>query len=234
MKPDYIKDNPKIYLVAPSFGTTTTPYKERMDKALKNLKKITNNIIIGPNVFKQDYPCASASKEQRAKELIDALKSDADIIWSVGGGEIMCQVLEYIDFNELKNIKPKWYIGYSDNTNMILPLATYLNMEAIYGPHVPDFYRYPFDYEIKDTIRMLKGEKIFKGYKSFQLNKTDEIFPKYKMDKRNKISTYNYKKPFEGKLLGGCLDCLITICGTKFDNVSEFTKNSKEKIIFFI
>ena len=99
MKPDYIKDNPKIYLVAPSFGTTTTPYKERMDKALKNLKKITNNIIIGPNVFKQDYPCASASKEQRAKELINALKSDADIIWSVGGGEIMCQVLECIDFN---------------------------------------------------------------------------------------------------------------------------------------
>ena len=234
MKPNYIKDNPKIYLVAPSFGTTTTPYKERMDKALINIKKITNNVIIGPNVFKLEYPCASETAKTRAKEIIDALKSDADVIWSVGGGEIMCQILEYIDFNELKNIKPKWYIGYSDNTNMILPLATYLNMEAIYGPHAPDLYRYPFDYEIKDTLRMLKGEKIFKGYKSFQLSRNDEIFPKYHLDKRNKISTYNYNKPFEGKLLGGCLDCLVTICGTKFDNVAEFTKNSKEKIIFFL
>ena len=146
----------------------------------------------------------------------------------------MCQILECINFDELKDIKPKWYIGYSDNTNLILPLATYLNMEAIYGPHAPDLSRTPFDYEIKDTLRMLKGEKIFKGYKSFQLNKTDEIFPKYHLDKRNKLSTYNYKKPFEGILLGGCLDCLCSFSGTKFDNVSQYTKNKGEKFIFFL
>ena len=232
MKPNYITNNPKIYLVAPSFGTTTTPYKERMNKAIKNLNKITNNLIIGPNVFKSEYPCASSSKEERAKEIINALKSDADIIWSVGGGEVMCEILECINFDELKNIKPKWFIGYSDNTNLILPLATKLNMESIYGPCAPSLYS--FEYETKETIEMLKGKKIFKGYKSFQLSKNDEIFPKYHLDKRNKLSTYNYTKPFEGILLGGCLDCLVTLCGTKFDNVPLFTKNCKNKIIFFL
>lgn len=232
MKPNYIKDNPKIYLVAPSFGTTTTPYKERMEKAIKNLKKLNAEIIIGPNVFKSEYPCASTNAKDRAKEIIDALKSDADIIWSVGGGEVMCEILEYINFDELKNIKPKWFIGYSDNTNLILPLATKLNLESIYGPCAPSLYIN--EYEVKETFEMLKGKKVFKGYKSFQLSKDDEIFPKYHLDKRNKLSAYNYDKPFEGKLLGGCLDCLVTLSGTKFDNVAEFTKNSKEKIIFFL
>ena len=232
MKPNYITNNPKIYLVAPSFGTTTTPYKERLQKALKNLKRMNAEIIIGPNVFKDDYPCASTNALDRAKEMIDALKSDADIIWSVGGGEIMCEILEYINFDELKNIKPKWFIGYSDNTNMILPLATKLNMESIYGPCAPSLYIN--EYEVKETIEMLKGKRVFKGYKSFQLAKNDEIYPKYHLDKRNKLSAYNYDKPFEGKLLGGCLDCLVTLSGTKFDNVAEFTKNSKEKIIFFL
>lgn len=234
MKPNYINDNPKIYLVAPSFGTTTTPYKERMNKALKNFKKINAQVTIGPNVFKDVLPNASNTKQKRALEIIDALKSDADVIWSVGGGEIMCEILEYIDFNELKNIKPKWFIGYSDNTNLILPLATYLNMEAIYGPHAPDLYRYPFDYEVKDTLRMLKGEKEFKGYKSFQLAKTDDVFPKYRLNKRKQLTIYNYKKPFEGILLGGCLDCLINLCGTKFDNVAKYTKEKNEKFIFFL
>ncbi len=232
MKPNYITKNPKIYLVAPSFGTTTSPYKERMEKALKNFKKMKAEIIIGPNVFKSDLPCASTTKELRAKEIVDALKSDADIIWSVGGGEIMCEILEYINFDELKDIKPKWFIGYSDNTNLILPLATKLNLESIYGPCAPSLYS--LEYEVKETFEMLKGKKLFKGYKSFQLIDNDEVFPKYKLNKRKKMASYNYDKPFEGKLLGGCLDCLVTICGTKFDNVPEYTKNSKEKIIFFL
>ena len=232
MKPNYITNNPKIYLVAPSFGVTTTPYKERMEKALKNMKKMGAEIIIGPNVYKAELPCASTSKELRAKEIVDALKSDADIIWSVGGGEVMCEILECINFDELKNIKPKWFIGYSDNTNLILPLATKLNLESIYGPCAPSLYH--FEYEVKETFEMLKGKKVFKGYKSFQLIDTDEVFPKYKLNKRKKMASYNYEKPFEGKLLGGCLDCLVALSGTKFDNVAEFTKNSKEKIIFFL
>jgi len=222
----------KIYLIAPSFGCTTSPYKERLDKALKTLKKLGFEYIIGKNVYLNNGIASSNTPELRAIEFINAYKSDADIIWSVGGGEVMCEILEYINFDELKNIKPKWFIGYSDNTNLILPLATKLNLESIYGPCAPSLYIN--EYEVKETFEILKGKKIFKGYKSFQLSKDDEIYPKYHLDKRNKLSAYNYDKPFEGKLLGGCLDCLVTLSGTKFDNVAEFTKNSKEKIIFFL
>ena len=228
MKPDYI-NNLNIYLVAPSFGTTTTPYKERMDEALKVLKKLKANVTIGPNVFKNDLVYASNTAKDRAKEIMDAFNSDADIIWSVGGGEDECEILPYIDFSKLKN---KWYIGYSDNTFLIYTLATISNIESIYGPHAPSLYMYPFKYDIKDTLDMLKGKKEFIGYKSFDLTKSDEILPKYKFNKRKIITPYNYTIPFEGYLIGGCLDCLNLICGTKFDNTLNYIKD--KKTIFFL
>ena len=33
---------------------------------------------------------------------------------------------------------------------------------------------------------------------------------------------------FEGRLLGGCLDILILLCGTKYDNLSNFTEKYKD------
>ena len=40
---------------------------------------------------------------------------------------------------------------------------------------------------------------------------------------------------FSGRLLGGCLDCLITLCGTRFDKVAEFVKKySEDGILWFL
>ena len=231
MKPDYTNKF-NIYLVAPSFGTTTTPYKERMQKALEILKKINANVTIGENVFKAELNYASNTAKARAKEIMDAFKSDSNIIWSVGGGEAECQILEYLDFEEIKKQTKKWFIGYSDNTFLIYTLTTICNLEAIYGPHAPSLYMYPFKYDILDTIEMLKGKKEFIGYKSFDLTNSDEIFPKYHFNKRKIITPYNYKKPFEGTLLGGCLDCLTVLCGTKYDNTINYIKD--KKIIFYL
>ena len=45
------------------------------------------------------------------------INSSSDILISCGGGELMCETLEYVDFDKIKNSPPKWYLGYSDNTN---------------------------------------------------------------------------------------------------------------------
>ena len=43
---------------------------------------------------------------------------------------------------------------------------------------------------------------------------------------------FNYAK---GRIIGGCLDCLIGLCGTKFDNTVNYMKKHKDEgIIFFM
>ena len=39
----------------------------------------------------------------------------------------------------------------------------------------------------------------------------------------------------QGRLLGGCLDCLSNLAGTKYDKVAEFNEKYKEDgVIWFI
>ena len=47
-----------------------------------------------------------------------------DAIISCGGGELMCEILRYVDFERIAQAKPKWFMGYSDNTNLTFLLTT--------------------------------------------------------------------------------------------------------------
>ena len=234
MKPDFIKKKETIYLVAPSFGAFISPYKERLKQATLNLKRYGFNIIEGKNIHLNDGVVASNTPEKRAEEIHEAFLSDAKAIISVGGGEMMIEMLEYIDFNIIKN-NPKWYMGFSDNTNLTYTIATICDIETIYGINAPSFCLYPFTYDAKDSLSLLMGNNKLIGYKSWQYEDLDEspIHP-YRFDKRTRIIPVNYS-PLQGRIIGGCLDCLVGLCGTKYDNtVNYINKHKDEGVIFFM
>ena len=233
MKPDYLNKNDVIYLVAPSFGATTSPYKRRLIKSINNFKELGYEIIEGDNIFKALGYASSNTKELRGKEINDAFKSNAKAIISVGGGEVMSEILPYVDFNLIKE-NPKWFVGFSDNTNLCYPITTMLDIETIYGNCATSFYKLPFDYDRLDTFNLLQGKLEYKGYKRFQIKKDNKIFPEYQFDKYMRIINYNNFEFLEGRLIGGCLDCLSGICGTKFDKTKEYINRHKEEgVIFF-
>ena len=39
---------------------------------------------------------------------------DNDILISCGGGEMMCETMNFVDFEKIKSAEPKWYMGYSE------------------------------------------------------------------------------------------------------------------------
>lgn len=232
MKPKFLKENSSIYLIAPSFGCTTSPYKQRLNRSIKNLKKMGYSINIGDNVYKDEGCAASSTPQNRALEFMKAYESSSDVILSVGGGETMVEMLEYVDFDRIRSLPPKWFVGFSDNTNLTFTLTTNCDIQTIYGNNAPNFYMYPFVYDTKDTIRMLQGEQEFVGYPQFQLRETKKIYPQYNFDQDKTITPIQYTSSFSGVLLGGCLDCLSTLCGTRFDKTREYTKN--KDIIFYL
>lgn len=58
-----------------------------------------------------------------------------DVLISCGGGELMCEILPYVDFDRIKAAKPKWYLGYSDNTNFTF-YRTRLPIRQVYTDRV--------------------------------------------------------------------------------------------------
>lgn len=233
MKPKFLNKTSKIYLVAPSFGCTTSPYNERLLKSIDTLKNKNIDVIIGDNVFKSIGKASSNTPINRAIEIHNAFKSDSDVVWSVGGGEVMVEILEHIDFELIKE-NPKWFVGFSDNTNLTYTISTICDIETIYGINAPNIHL--MTYDSLDTWNMLYGKNEFKSYGKWQLNEIKENpLSGYNLDKKSKMIITNYNEPITGRLIGGCIDCLSTICGTKFDNTVNYcNKHKDEGIIFFL
>ncbi len=234
--PSPLKKGDTIAFVAPSFGVTTEPYATRMEASLRNFQKEGFLADVYPNVYKDEGIAGSASPLERGKEINEAFASSSNAIVSVGGGETMVEILPYVDFEAIRKGEAKFFMGYSDNTNLTFLLNTLCDMVSIYGPHAGSFYARPFRYSEKDALRLLRGEKHFEGYPKYSIthNNPDHPLYRYRLTQEKIITPIGYETPIRGTLLGGCLDCLLSLCGTRFDKVGEFNSKHPEGIIWFL
>ncbi|WP_051204884.1 S66 family peptidase [Butyrivibrio sp. VCD2006] len=254
-KPEYIKPGDNIGITAPSFGPSSEPYYSMYKFAKRNLENRGYKITEGDTLFKNDGIGINTDPKVAAAELTEFYKrSDIDAIISAGGGELMCETISHVDFEALKSEKPKWFIGYSDNTNFIFPLVTISRVQGIYGPCISGFSK-KWELPETDAIALLEGTKNeFSGYERF-VDPSKEEKPETEPD----YTTFNFDVPYEynsdkvlknfickdgmakeagaeaeigfdGILLGGCLDILATLVGTRFDKVKEFKKEYKNII----
>lgn len=157
--PKPLKKNGTIGFIAPSFGCAIEPYISRFENAIRIFKEMGYDIYLGPNCYEDSGIGISNSPKLCAEELNDTITgSDADVVITCGGGELMCEVVPYIDFDRIKNSEPKWYMGYSDNTNYTFLSTILVDTAAIYGPCAPTFGRVPWDKSIEDALKLLTGE----------------------------------------------------------------------------
>ena len=244
--PDYLQDGGIIGLVAPSFGCAFEPYKSCLDAAHTRFEGMGYRLVEGPNCRKSDGIGISSTPENCGKELTDFYcSSDNDMLIACGGGELMCETLDYVDFEKIKAAKPKWYMGYSDNTNFTFLLNTICDTAAIYGPSIGAFGMEELEPALEDTISIFTGKKKeVSGYDKFEvesLKDEEHPFVGYNLTEKKELRLFmgeaevNRVPEFEGIITGGCLDCLANLVGTKYDEVSAFNDKYKEQgIIWFI
>lgn len=250
--PDFLNKNDRIGFIAPSFGCTIEPYESLFKDALLRFNEEGFKTVLGPNCFMDKGIGKSNTPLECAKEINDFFINDrSDVIISCGGGETMCEDLPFVDFKAIREAKPKWYMGYSDNTNLTFLLNILCDTASIYGPNAASFGELPRLQYVKDAFKLLKGELLevsnydewYLGVSEDEVEGEDEIAVQngkyYKvMPYKQRIFTgekETYEVDFSGRIIGGCLDCLVTLAGTKFDKVSDFTKKYEDDgIIWFI
>ncbi len=241
--PEFLQPNGTIGLVAPSLACTTEPYISTYQNAQNRLSSMGYSFDIGPNCNKSDGIGISSSPDQCGEELNRAYLSDKNnILISCGGGEMMCEVVPYIDFQAIKNAKPKWFLGYSDNTNFTFTSTTLADTAAIYGPCISDFGHEKLHPAVQDCLDLLTGNKL--SFQNYPLWEKEKI-----KDESKPLAGYNDTIPsdiksffvsdnhaaFKGRLVGGCVDCLINLLGTPYDKVKDFNEKYKEDgIIWFL
>lgn len=239
--PEFLKEHGTIGFVAPSFGCNTEPYKTAFENAGKKWKEQGYGLIYGPNCFAGEGIGISNTPKKCGAELNEYYTAgDNDVLISCGGGELMCEVVPYIDFERIRKAKPKWYMGFSDNTNFTFLSATLCDTAAIYGPCAAAFGMEPWHESLYDAMALLTGKKdTVSGYSMWEKESLkDEEHPlvPYNLTEHTVIRSFpDQDASFSGRLIGGCMDCLVNLTGTEFDHVAEFNDRYKaDGIIWFL
>ena len=239
--PKFLDKNGTIGFVSPSFGCAIEPYKTAFASALKKFEGLGYNTSIGPNAYKCDGIGISTNPAHCGSEFMDYyLSKDNHVLISCGGGELMCETIDHIDFDKLKEADPKWFMGYSDNTNLTFLLATLCDVAAVYGPCAATFGMEPWHEAIGDALDVIKGKiSLVSNYDKWEResikDETNPLVP-YNVTEPNEIKVFpTGNVNIQGRLLGGCLDCLSNLAGTKYDKVAEFNEKYKDDgVIWFI
>ena len=241
--PKFLPEKGAIGFVAPSFGCNIEPYKSAFLNAQKKFTELGHTLDLGPNCYEGSGIGISNTPQACGKELTDYYcSSENDVLISCGGGELMCETMEHVDVNRIKEAEPKWYLGYSDNTNMTFFLTTVCDTAAIYGPCAAAFGMEPWHESIQNTYDLLCGNKLnVSGYPLWEkesLKDEDHPLVPYNVTEKKEIRMFGTKAAqvqLEGRLVGGCMDCLVNMLGTPFEDVAGFNERYKEDgIIWFL
>ncbi|MDD6212546.1 MAG: LD-carboxypeptidase [Clostridiales bacterium] len=239
--PEFLKPGGTIGFIAPSFGCNIEPYYSAFEYARIQWKQDGYRLDPGPNCFEGSGIGISSTPQRCGQEIMDYYTSDKnDILISCGGGELMCEDLDFVDFSRLAEAKPKWFMGYSDNTNLTFLLTTLCDVASVYGPCAAAFGMAPRHPALYDAMDILTGKKwSIHGYDRYEKeSKKDALHPRapyFVTEPCERKSFPAGDVVMEGRLLGGCLDVLVNILGTRFDHVPEFTeKYSRDGIIWFL
>ncbi len=235
--PDFLPKKGTIGLVAPSFGVCGFPYEDLYVNAKAKFNKLGYNIKESDHLYGIEKG-ASAPAQIRGQEFMKMyLDDEVDFIDSVAGGEIMVEMLPYVDFEAIKKAKPKYFMGMSDNTCLTLTLNVKSDTASIYGCNFGSFGMRRWHQSVKDNYLLMTGQKLDQhSYprcedKSFVQPEDAAIDPLGGFKLKNKVE---YKSldgsdcRFTGRLIGGCLEVVDLLMGTPYCDLDEYFEKYKE------
>ena len=164
---------------------------------------------------------------------------DIKAIIFLEGGDFACDILEYLDFNEISNLEPKWIMGYSDCTTLVLTLTTICDIATIYGPNFKSFGMKNLHTSLLNSLRLMKNEEFIQSsYEKCEKlqpfdEKNEDNNPYYEFNLTENVKWINLKNEDEiqvkGRCLGGCIDILREdIIGSQFDKLKDYCEKYKE------
>ena len=244
--PEFIKKGDTIGFAAPSFGCASEPYRSAFESSIGAFESMGFNTLLGPNCYEGSGIGISSSPESCGAELTAMYCGDlgeCSAIMACGGGELMCETLEHVDLERIAAARPKWYSGFSDNTNFIFPLVTMCDTAAVYGPNAPAFGMEPWHKNLSYMMDILTGKKLtvgsYRRWESHSLKSEENPLEPYNCTEKNRLILKNTASDgtidMSGRLLGGCMDVLAMLCGTGFDHVGKFQERyARDGIIWFL
>lgn len=148
-----LKDGYTIGITAPSSGIRDACH-HFIDEIKEHFK--STKIVIGDTVMTQ-YKAKSCHMDIRARELNAFLMNEnIDIVIPPWGGELALEVIDKIEFD---NIPPKWMMGYSDTSLILLAITLNTGIAKAHGTNIVDLRGKYSDETTNEWERVLKLQR---------------------------------------------------------------------------
>ena len=220
--PDFIKKGQTIGICAPSAGVG-----HKLDSFLLSNRVLrSHGYKIKETASVRINKVRSASGRKRAKELDELIRNDkVKTVIAAAGGDFMLEMMPYVDFESIKN-NPKWLCGASDPTNLLFTVTTGLDIATIYGRNGAGF-TFDNNRSQETFLNFIKGnivkQKSYSRYQDFIETINDVTSFKHKVRWISKDDVL-----VEGRMIGGCLDVIAKLIGSKFDFTNDFIDRYKD------
>lgn len=229
--PSFIKNGSCIGIPAPSSGAYDSLRIKKFENAKLNLEKMGYKVILSKNI-EHSEKCRSASAIVRANELNEMFDNkNIDMIICAAGGEFLVEILPYVQFDKIL-VSPKFVQGFSDPTGILFPLTTKYDIATIYGNNFGDYGPEQYDRSIIDNLKILQGDLLVqKNYDLYEDERGESItgLEGYNFTTKVEWKVLNDKSAkMKGRIIGGCIDIISEIAGTKYDGTQQFIEKYKD------
>lgn len=228
-----------IGVTAPSSGVEKELH-HLLDGAIDRMQTKGYAVRTGSTAWMQE-DAKSAPAPVRAEELMNMLLNpEIDAIIPPWGGELLIEILEYLDFNK---IEPKWILGYSDVSLLLLAVTLNTGIATAHGTNIIDLRGTEWDKTTQkwvDVLTAAPGQEITQYSSEFYQKSWDHENPSptvfHLTEKTEWKSVSGNAVNFTGRLLGGCIDVIHHLAGTPYGNVKAFRDKHipGEPVIWFL
>ncbi|WP_019635944.1 S66 family peptidase [Paenibacillus fonticola] len=234
-----LEEGATIGVTAPSSGLKVELHS-LLKLSFSRMKTMGFNVICGETVWTQEKAKSSSAKV-RAAEFNEMMKDNRiNIIIPPWGGELLIEILEYLDFD---NFNCKWILGYSDTSVLLLAITLKTGIATAHGTNLIDLrgdfsdnttamWQSVLSTKTGESIIQHSSEKYQKEWKHSDPSRC--VFHLTEQTYWKVASNTNVK--IQGRLLGGCIDVIRHLIGTSFGDVQHFQKEyiSNDPILWYL
>ena len=215
--PEKIGKGDVIEIISPSNGIKS--------KKIKKYEKASNKLanfgftVIEDKYVRTSVKGVSSTAANRAREFNKALhnKNIRGLI-ACSGGDYIIQMMDLVAWQDIPD-NIKWMQGQSDITPLLFYITTKYDIATIYSYNVTTFGEVDLPPSMfENNIQFLDGYSPVQNEYGFKIS-----------DEKTKIpwQCITSNKKIKGRIIGGCLDSLKDIIGTKYDVTKEFINKYK-------
>ncbi len=150
------------------------------------------------------------------------------------GGELATELLDRLDFEALRGLPPKWLLGFSDLSTLQLPLALCSGWASAHGANLMDLVPTQTDPLTTQVMAVLAADwrepvvqrpgPLYQGQWGDFAAQPDVPLLLSEPVAWQRLDGSAATLTLQGHLIGGCLDTIAWLAGTRYGRVPEFIR----------